>query len=110
MKTFNLEEAAEFLKMNPEGLRRLAATKKIPAGKPGKCWCFLEEDLVNYLRSLYDNPCKVSQGVSNNRREKIWHSVNEKISGGLDYLTVEKEYNDLLELQTNKRHRNCMIE
>jgi excisionase family DNA binding protein len=54
MKTFNLEEAAQFLKMNPEGLRRLAASKKIPAGKPGKCWCFLEEDLVNYLRSLYD--------------------------------------------------------
>ena len=101
MKTFNLEEAAEFLKMNPEGLRRLAASKKISAGKPGKCWCFLEEDLVNYLRSLYDEPCKVSQGVSNNRREKIWHSVKETISGGSDFLIVEKEYNDLLGLQTN---------
>ena len=101
MKTFNLEEAARFLKMSSGGLRRLAACKKIPAGKPGKCWCFLEEDLVNYLRSLYDNPCKVSQGVSNNRREKIWHSVKETISGGSDFLIVEKEYNDLLGLQTN---------
>ncbi len=36
MKTFNLEDAAEFLKMNSEGLWRLAASKKIPAGKPGK--------------------------------------------------------------------------
>ncbi|WP_342220239.1 helix-turn-helix domain-containing protein [Rickettsiella endosymbiont of Miltochrista miniata] len=101
MKTFKLEEAAEFLKMNPEGLRRLAASKKIPAGKPGKCWCFMEEDLVNYLRSLYDQPCKVSQGVSNNRREKIWRSVKETMSGGSDFLTMEKEYNDLLGLQTN---------
>lgn len=100
MKTFNLEEAAQFLKMNPEGLRRLAASKKLPAAKPGKCWCFLEEDLVNYLRSFYDQPCKVSQGVSNNRRE-IWHSVKETISGGSDFLTVEKEYNDLLGLQTS---------
>jgi hypothetical protein len=101
MKTFNLEEGAQFLKMNPEGLRRLAASKKIPAGKPGKCWCFLEEDLVNYLRSLYDQPRKVSQGVSNNRREKIWHSVKETRSGGSDFLTMEKEYSDLLELQTS---------
>ena len=60
----------------------LAASKKIPGGKPGKCWCFMEEDLVNYVRSLYDHPCKVSQCVSNNRREKIGHSVNETISGG----------------------------
>ena len=58
MKTYNLEEAAEFLKMNPEGLRRLAANKKIPAGKPGKCWCFLEEDLVNYIRSFTIIPAK----------------------------------------------------
>ena len=28
MKTFNLEEAAEFPKMNPEGVRRLTARKK----------------------------------------------------------------------------------
>ena len=109
MKTFNLEEAAQFLKMNPEGLRRLAATGKIPGAKPGKCWCFLEEDLVNYVRSLYDHPCKVSQGVSNNRREEIWHSVNETMSRGLDYLTMEKEYNNLLGRQTKRRHKNCMI-
>ena len=102
MKTFNLEEAAKFLKMSSGGLRRLAANKKISAAKPGRSWCFLEEDLVNYIRALYNGPCnQVSQGVSNNRREKIWHSVNEIISGGSDFLIVEKEYNDLLGLQTN---------
>ncbi|WP_010597645.1 helix-turn-helix domain-containing protein [Rickettsiella massiliensis] len=110
MKTFNLEEAAKFLKMNPEGLRRLAATRKIPAAKPGRCWCFLEEDLVNYVRSLYDNPCKVSQGVSNTRREKIWHSVNETRSGGLDYLTMEREYKNRLKQLTKQPRKNCMID
>ena len=47
MKTFDLDEAAQFLKMSAGGLRRLAASKKIPAAKPGRGWCFLEEDLVN---------------------------------------------------------------
>ncbi|WP_218814707.1 helix-turn-helix domain-containing protein [Rickettsiella endosymbiont of Dermanyssus gallinae] len=110
MKTFNLEEAAQFLKMSPGGLRRLAASKKIPAAKPGRGWCFLEEDLVNYVRSLYDQPCnQISQGVSNNRRE-TWHSTRETEFGGLTLLTMEKEYNELLGRQTKRRRRNCMID
>lgn len=55
-ENFNLEEAAQFLKMSSGGLRRLATSKKIPAAKPGRGWCFLEEDLVNYVRSLYEHP------------------------------------------------------
>ena len=58
MKTFNLEYAAEFLKLNSERFRRLTANKKISAGKAGKWWCFLGKALVNYIRSLYDNPAK----------------------------------------------------
>ncbi|WP_218813326.1 helix-turn-helix domain-containing protein [Rickettsiella endosymbiont of Dermanyssus gallinae] len=101
MKTFNLEEAAQFLKMSPGGLRRLAASKKIAAAKPGRGWCFLEEDLVNYVRSLYDQPCnQISQGVSNNKRRKIWHSGNETKSGGFNYLTTEIKYRNLLGLPT----------
>ncbi|WP_342228008.1 helix-turn-helix domain-containing protein [Rickettsiella endosymbiont of Rhagonycha lignosa] len=99
MKTFNLEEAAEFLKMSSGGLRRLAANKKITAAKPGRSWCFLEEDLVNYLRSLYDSSCnQVSQGVSNNRREKIWHSTRETKFGGLTLPTTVREYKNRLGL------------
>ncbi|WP_218814174.1 helix-turn-helix domain-containing protein [Rickettsiella endosymbiont of Dermanyssus gallinae] len=110
MKTFDLEEAAQFLKMNPEGLRRLVANGKIPAAKPGKRWCFLEEDLANYIRSLYDQPCKIPQGVSNKRREKLWHSVNAITSGGSDFVKMEREYNYLLGRQTKQRRKNCMID
>lgn len=99
MKTFNLIEAADFLKMNPETVRRLAVAKQIPGAKPGKCWCFLEEDLAEYLRSLYSSPCKVSQGVLTERRT-IWHSAKEITSGGFDLLTKEREYRKALGLLT----------
>jgi len=53
MNTLNLDQAASFLKMSAEDLRRKTKTGKIPGAKPGKAWVFLEEDLVTYLRSLY---------------------------------------------------------
>ena len=37
LKTLDLKEAAQLLKMTPEALRRKAAAGKIPGGKPGKC-------------------------------------------------------------------------
>ena len=52
-QTLTLKEAAAFLKMCPEALRRKAKVGEIPGAKPGKCWCFLEEDLIVYLRQCY---------------------------------------------------------
>jgi len=52
-KTLDLKQAAEFLKISPEVLRRKAAKGEVPGAKPGKCWCFYLEDLVGYLRSFY---------------------------------------------------------
>lgn len=51
--TLSLEEAAEFLRMNPESLRQRAKAGIIPGAKPGKCWVFLQQDLVNYIQSHY---------------------------------------------------------
>ncbi len=55
MRTLVLQEAAAFLKLHPEELRRRA--------KLGQCRCeswprlvFLEDDLVGHLRSLYPHP------------------------------------------------------
>ena len=50
MKTLNLEEAAELLKVHIETLGRLAKTGQLPGAKIGRAWVFLEEDLVDYLR------------------------------------------------------------
>ena len=69
MKTFNLEEAARFLKMSSGGLRRLAANKKISAAKPGRSWCFLEENLATKYRR-----------VSLTKGEKQYGTLREKQS------------------------------
>jgi excisionase family DNA binding protein len=101
MRTLDLKEAADFLKMTPEGLRRKVANGEIPGAKPGKRWCFREDDLAEYLRSLYSNAAKTSWGVVEiDRRTTIWHSTKEEMSGGLSSATVEKEYNKVLGLPT----------
>jgi excisionase family DNA binding protein len=97
MKTLSLQEAAIFLKMTPEGLRRKAIKGEIPGAKPGKCWVFREDDLAEYLRSLYPNAAKSLQGVIASRRRKTWRFTKEVILGGLTSATVEEEYSRLLE-------------
>ncbi len=100
MRTLDLNEAAAFLKMTPEGLRRKVANGEIPGAKPGKRWCFREDDLAEYLRSLYSNAAKTSWGVVGIDRRTTWHSAKEETSGGLESVTMEKEYNKALGLQT----------
>lgn len=46
MQTLNLLEAATFLRMHPEELRRRAKLGHIPGAKPGKSWVFLQDDLA----------------------------------------------------------------
>ena len=100
MKTLTLQEAAELLKMTPEGLRIKASKGEIPGAKPGKRWVFKEDDLDQYLRSLYAKLAKESQGVIKVSRREIWHSTSEKAFGGLMSNSMEKEYNNLLGLVT----------
>ncbi len=94
MRTFNLIEAAAFLKMTPEGLRRKAAKGEIPGAKPGKCWCFYEGDLVEHMRSLYPSQAKASWGVI--ERRNIWRSTKEVIPGGSQLTTKEIAYKKAL--------------
>lgn len=96
--TLDLQEAAQFLKMNPEVLRRKAASAEIPGAKPGKCWCFHKDDLANYLRSLYAKPANVSWGVTDRRH--TWQSTNEAKPGGCQSTTLETAYKKALGLPT----------
>jgi excisionase family DNA binding protein len=98
VKTLSLNEAALLLKMSPEVLRRKAATGEIPAAKPSKRWCFCEEDLVRYVRSLYATPVKSPWGVVETKKETTWHSTKEVIRGGSPLPEKVREYNDLLGL------------
>ena len=52
MKSIGLHEAAAFLRMHPEEVRRRARLGLLPGAKPGKRWVFIEADLADYLRKL----------------------------------------------------------
>lgn len=82
MKTFNLKEAASFLKKSIEVTRRAAANGKIPAAKVGGTWVFLLDDLVEFLRSRYATSAETSWGVIEKDRSKLWPSTNVITSGG----------------------------
>lgn len=53
MHSLSLIEAADFLKIHPEELRRRAKAGYIPGSKIGRAWVFIREDLVDYIRSQY---------------------------------------------------------
>ena len=81
MRTLNLTEAAIFLRMHPEEVRRRAKLGQLPGAKPGKSWVFLENDLVEYVRSLYAKPRQALQVT--NGKENSCHSLNAVIRGSL---------------------------
>ncbi len=104
-RTLDLEEAADFLKVHPQTLRRLAKQGTVPGAKVGKCWCFLEEDLVDFLRSRYAHKRQVPQGA--NSENMIWHSINAaKYGGSALPVPADSKYADLLGLKTKSELRN----
>jgi excisionase family DNA binding protein len=53
VKTLTLNEAATLLKMHPQTVLKRARSGGLPAAKPAKCWLFIEEDLIDWIRSQY---------------------------------------------------------
>lgn len=99
MKTLGLIEAAEFLKMHAEELRRRAKCGAIPGAKAGKRWVFLEDDLASYLRSLYAAPRQALRVTPGKEINKC-HSSNAVTRGGLISLHQVASALDVLLAQT----------
>jgi excisionase family DNA binding protein len=103
MQTLTLEQAATLLKLHPQTLLQLARAGDIPAAKPGKCWVFIQQDLIEWLRSKYNRP---QQDVGQGGKKC---SLKEKIAntGGIasPHQTAQ-QYANLLKLPTKKRHKN----
>jgi excisionase family DNA binding protein len=51
MKTLDIMECAELLKIERTHALTLAGNGTLPGAKIGRAWVFLEEDLVEYLRT-----------------------------------------------------------
>lgn len=52
MKTLDIDECAEFLKVNNTTVFEMAGTGELPGARIGRGWVFLEDDLVEYVRTL----------------------------------------------------------
>lgn len=52
MKTLDIDECADFLKINRTAASEMAVAGDLPGARVGSAWVFLEEDLVDYLRTL----------------------------------------------------------
>jgi len=52
MKTFDIHEAADFLKIDRTTALELAGTGVLPGAKVGRAWVFMEDELVAYLRDV----------------------------------------------------------
>lgn len=50
MKTFDLLECADFLKVDRNKILTLAGRGELRGAKIGRAWVFLEDDVVTYLR------------------------------------------------------------
>ncbi|PKM11554.1 MAG: DNA-binding protein [Gammaproteobacteria bacterium HGW-Gammaproteobacteria-3] len=104
MKTLDLSEAAHLLKLHPQTVLQRARSGDIPAAKPGKCWVFIEQDLIEWLRSQYTRPW---QDVGQGGKEVC--SLKDQIanSGGiaLPHQTAQ-QYANLLKLKTKEKPKN----
>jgi excisionase family DNA binding protein len=110
MRTLSLSEAAALLRMHPEEVRRRAKRGTIPAAKPGRSWIFIEDDLAEYVRSLYAMPRQALR-VTPGKEVKQCHSTNAEGCGGFASLHQPVSALDALLAQPTKHARkNSMTE
>ena len=106
MKTLSLNEAAEFLHIHPEELRRRAKLGLAPGAKVGKCWVFLDCDLADYVRSFYAGP-RQALGVTPRKESTECHSSNAAVRGGsISPHQAASALDALLEQKLGRKRKN----
>lgn len=106
METLNVEQAASFLNMHPVTVQAKARSGEIPAAKPGKCWTFVKDDLVSYLRSLYSSKWRTLEGDTQEKSLCHFTSVRTPPSGGFVSPTKDNEYSEALALPCASRRKS----
>lgn len=104
METLTLKQAAAFLKLHPEEVRRRARLGLLPGAKPGKSWVFLEDDLVVWLRSHYKPP--VTATLVTVKEASKWDSTNAGERGGSTLRSHPESELDALLRQASGLKRN----
>ena len=103
MNTLDLEQASVLLKLHPQTILQKARAGLLPAAKLGKCWVFVEQDLIDWIRSQYTRPRQnVGQGESTCSLKD--QTAN---SGGIALpLQTAQQYANLLKPMTNAKRRS----
>ena len=116
MVSFDIKEAAEFLKMSPSTLQRKAASGEIPAKKLGKRWVFIREHLADFVSGRYthsrDGLRVIEGGLNSTLENKQWQSTSQKTAKqatgtSTSSTQMESEYANLLGLKTKPTRKNC---
>ena len=106
MRTLDLKEAAHFLRMHPEEVRRRAKEGVIPGAKIGRAWVFIDLDLADFLRSFYSACWQALQVTL--RKGFECHFASADQSGGLSFVpSVGSEYDNLLGLTKKPSPKSC---
>ncbi|CAK0760965.1 Helix-turn-helix domain-containing protein [Gammaproteobacteria bacterium] len=102
MTTLNVTQAAALLCAKPSTVREMARTGDIPAAKFGRGWVFVEEDLIDCIRSRYNNPARAT-ATQPERKRSCCTVVQIPSSGGsASKALTEKKYASLLAPRTEK--------
>ena len=97
MQLINLHDAATMLMMSPDTLQKRAKLGEIPGAKPGKCWVFLDVDLIEWLRTQY----------ATHKKADAWESGSETVSGISRSNVTEKELFALLRPEKKTKRRGA---
>ena len=104
METLDLQEAASFLKMNPEVLRRKAKSQEVPSRKAGKRWIFIKEHLADWVSGRYPDHGRDLRVIDDRKQQSEEHNIcqsthAEKRGGYNSPHQTASEYNALLGLK-----------
>ena len=110
MTTFDLKQAADFLKIHPETMRSLALAGKVSGAKIGRRWVFIKEHLVAAITEKYANQGGLRL-IADNTRGTTWQSTKEKttevsVTTSTSLRQTGEEYANLLGLTTKSKHKN----
>jgi hypothetical protein len=110
IESFDLQQAAVFLNMHPDSLQRKAAAGEIPGAKIGKNWVFINIHLAQMISDQYASNRQKRESADGKENEE-WHLKKDQEVGGMSISQpqVDKEYDNLLGLETNSKHKNTMI-
>ena len=77
MKTLDIDECAEFLKVKSTDVSEMVGTGELPGARIGRAWVFLEEDLVDYVRTQIRNQRRERQSAQFEKQREEGRNLDQ---------------------------------